>query len=617
MTASRPRTFFAATVSLLAIATALCFSTNGIEPMPQESTNGVQVAAPVGPATTAAASHRATAMPRGCWLAPIGSRFRFAVEDRIAVSLASRDRGTQSGGTLHTQCEVVTTVLDRRDRETLVGHRLQGLRLLGADGRPIEGDALQIAFTAAAATPVFVRLDDHGRVLGVAVADELDGDQRNFLRGTLGLLAAESPVTPVTPATTTWTSEGQDTTGTFLARHDVLRGNDDELVVRTTRDRYTRIVGQAELPQHELRGAAVARFDLAQGWLVANDVAEQMVMALPLLDLEATTDRRASVSLLAADTTAIDDDLAAAWGRANRAGATDGERTGGYAAGNERRLWRERLQGVTLEQLLGDVQRLLAAEPADHEAIDGAFQKLQWMLRLDDGTVPVLAQLVATKQVGEGVARVALGSLGAAGTTAAQDALVALRTDAAIGPALREAATVSCLQLETPNANLLDSLSASTAVGNDDAERGTSLLVLGALAPRAKSPLADGRTPLEALLAMEGEAAQRGELDTWLLAVANARAPQTLTIALRLFEHASAAVRGACCVAIRSLPAAAALEALLQRGLTDGEAQVRHEALLALSRRSEPAARAAIEDRAARDPDLGVRERATRLLQGS
>ncbi len=567
-----------------------------------------------GPAVGAAAGdgtgRTAPASARGCWTAPAGSAFRYRLGDRVDVTLHSPEGGTQPGGALHTDCEVVTVVLDRRDGEVLTALRVERLRFLDARGTPIVNDPVAAAFADGAREPVFARIDGDGRVLGLGFADGLDGDQRNFLRGTLALLFAETP----RDGATTWTSEGHDTTGVFTARHELVPAAvADAMSVRRTRERYTRIVGQSELPQHELRGASTAHFALERGWLHGVELAEGMTLALSLLDLQAITERRATVTLLAAGTEPVSGDLARVWAAATAPPTSDGETVGAHASHTERRLWQQRLQGVSLGQLLADLQRLLAAQPVDGEALDAAFQQLQWLLRLDDREVAAMAEQLATSQVNAEVARVAIGAFGAAGSPAAQQALVALRADCSLAPELREAATMSSLQLASPGRALIEGLVAEA--GGESALRGSSLLVLGALAPRSRDPLGDGRSALDALLAMEPEAARRGELDTWVLAVGNSRAPQALAIATRLLAHERAAVRGACCVALRSLPAAGALTALVERGLTDVEPSVRHEAVMALARRPEPAARDALERAAANDPDAGVRERAQRLLR--
>src|SRR5262249_34357148 len=155
-------------------------------------------------------------------------------------------------------------------------------------------------------------------------------------------------------------------------------------------------------------------------------------------------------------------------------------------------------------------------------------------------------------------------------------------------------------QLAEPAPDLVAGLCAGAAAGELG---GTSMLVLGALAPRASDQRIDERSPLEVLLAMEPDAEARGELDTWMLAVGNTRAPQVLAIAQRLLDHRSAAVRGACCVVLRDVASFDAVTTLIDRGLVDAEASVRGESVLSLGRRAEPAAHSALERVAQSDPD--------------
>lgn len=571
--------------------------------------------APAGPvaADLSAADRDAAAADLGCWGAPIGAQFVHRVDDRCDFRIRSAEAGEQPGGRLHTQCDVTTTVLDRKDGEVLVQLQIDALRFVGADGAAITGDPVQESLAAAAATPVLVRLGARGDVRGYGFAAGLNGDQRNFLRGTLGLFAFEAP-----PAHgRAWDAAAADTTGAFAAHYEVLpQRRAGEIAVRRTRVRYTAIAGQDPVPEHRLSGDATAHFATGLGWLESAALHEGMTLALSLLDLWADSERTATIALLDARTVVSDVDLAAAWAHATAPASGAGEAVGAYAAGSERRRWQEQLRGVTLDELLAELSRALGAQPADAEAVDRVFQRLQWFLQLDDRAAAQLGEQLATRQLGLEAAQVALGALGAAGTEAAQRVLVDVRADASLGADVRQAATIACLQLEKPNEALLAGMVADA--GGDSDLRGPSMLVLGAVAPRAGAPLADGRSPVAALLAMERGAAARGELSTWLLAVANCNPPEALPIAQRLLDDADASVRGAACVALRGQPATAALGALVDRGLADSEPGVRLEALLALGRRSEPAARAAIERVAAQDPDEAVRARARRLLgQGS
>lgn len=568
--------------------------------------------APATVAATPAASAdpapaRADAVQRrGCWTAPAGASFRYEVADRTTIRITQPKSAPTAPAVLDMRSVVTTTVLARRDGEALVEVRVDDLRFAGADGRDIAGDAIQQAYAAAAALPVLVRIDGQGRVRGYGFAAELDGDQRNFLRGAIGLLFVEAPI----EGAEAWTSAGSDSMGGYEARYETLpAGAADELRIRRTRLGLTSVRGMVELPRHSLRGATVARFALARGWLAGVDLAETLAMDLPLAEMQAVTVRAASATLVAEQAVAATGE--AAWDRANAGATGEGERMGGYAEAAQQREWRQRLQGVGLADLLAEIERLLAAASVDDEAVDAAFQKLQWLLRGDDAATQRLAEQLLAGQVGPKAAGVAIGAIGAAGTAAAQAALLALRGDDT-APQLREQATTACLQLAEPDPRLMQSLGAEAR--SNAASRTTSLLVLGALAGRAGAPSQGGASALTELLAMESGYAARGELDAWVFAVGNSGAPQALDVALRLLDHAQVAVRIACCAVLRRFPGAPAFDALTRRGLADTDPMVRMEALTALARRSEPAVRAFLETTATLDVDAAVRAHANELL---
>lgn len=555
----------------------------------------------------AAVDRDGSEVARGPWMAPVGSRFVHRLVDHCEFEIRSPEGGAQPGGVLHSECDVETVVLARRSGEVLVRQQITGLRFVGADGKDIANDPIQASFATAAQAPVFVRLGPAGQILGYGFAGALDGDQRNFLRGTLGLFAFEAP--PVDAMR--WTSQVEDTTGAFDARYEVVAKTDDAVTVRRERVRYTAIAGHDEVPKHELRGASEGRFHLSLGWLESARIDEGMTLSLSILDLQATTARRAELALTANDTTTVASDEVD-WARADAPASGRLETIGGYAAGNERRRWAQRLEGVSLDQILADVERLLAADPVDAEALDGAFQQLQWMIKLDDRQAAILAERMTTRQMGEAVARVTLGALGAAGTAAAQDALTNVRSDEGVDGPVREAATIACIQLAEPTAALVEGL-ARDADGTSPLQ-GSSLLVLGAIAPRAKNPLADGRSPVQKLLAMETDAVSRGDTGTWLLAIGNAAPPETIGIVQRYVTSSDPAVRAAACVALRRVADADAVPILVDRATSDTDALVRRDALLELGRRSVPEARAAVEYVAEHDTDLELQKRARRML---
>lgn len=601
-------------LSLPALAAVAVWFGAASQPVLPALTAGANAAAAATPAAELAVAVMATGeradaiARRGYWSAPAGARFRYAIDDRLVVRMAQPQAPVQAPAILDIRSTATATVLARRDGEALVEFAFADLRLLGGDGREGADDEIAQSYRAAAATATLARIDGLGRVQGFGFAGELDGDQRNFLRGVIQLLTFEAPV----DGATAWTSEGCDNTGRHEARYEALAGDDaDTALVRRTRQRLLSVRGMDELPKHSITGGATARFALARGWLAGVELAETVALDTPLMDLQITTERTAASRLVGEDAVAVDAAADSAWGRVDASASGDGERTGGYAAASQRREWEARLRGVTLADLLAEIDRLLASAQSDQEAVNEAFQKLQWLLRGDDAATRALADQLLAGQIAAQSSGLAIGALGAAGTAAAQDALVALRDDGT-RPELREHATVACLQLAEPNTKVMQSL--TDAARSGDATRGPSLLVMGALAGRANERLADGNTPLATLLALEMECTARGELDAWVYAVGNAGAPQALAIALRLLGHELPAVRVACCVVLRNRPEADAYNALVQRGLADAEPLVRMEALSALSRRSEPGVRGVIQATATLDLDAGVRERAARLL---
>lgn len=607
------RSLFLATAALT-LATPVYLLWPAAEQAPTDpGTEPTRAAPAVVPTPADADANRrdlATVTTAGCYTAAAGSTFRFRLEDRIEFQLHSQEGGAGQNGAMHTQAELTTTVLARRADEVLARLELAQLRFLGPDGREVPTDTVTQSFTAAAATPMHLRLRTDGSVLGLQFADGLDGDQRNFLRGTLLLATFPTPAGEAVH----WESTGADTTGEFASRCTRLLAHDGEIAVQREKLRYLRMAGHDEVPTHELRGQATGTFRLANGWLVGVALDEHLTTALPILDLRAITRRRATLELLAAGTTAIGGDLAALWATTTAPAAGDGESIGGHAEAAERNLWAQRLQGVTLANLLDRLREIVGREPLDAEALDGAFVQLQWLVRFDDGVATALGQLVGTRALTGTLAATALSALGAAGTDAAQQTLAAVRTDRTLDFDVREAATVSLLQLPKPSAALVAGLAAD-AHADFDGRQG-AMLVLGALAERA-APLADGRTVATTLLAMERDAAQRHDLPSWLLAVGNMANTQTLATASRYLDHGDADVRGAAFTALRRVPDATAVTLLTDRGLADLDPSVRQEALRALGHRQEPAAAAALQRAASDDADPAVRRTALRELARS
>jgi hypothetical protein len=587
------------------------------EPMPRPSgVAGAPTPEDHGAAATTAGGlggeRAAVQTVHGPWAALPGAAFTYRIDDHTRVQLQSAEGGVQPGADLHTRCSLTTTVLARTDDEILVQQQFGDLEFATPDGRAITGDPLQQSFVAAAAEPVFVRLALDGTPRALGFADRLDGDQRNFLRGMLALVTIAAP----TAAATTWTATEADPTGDYEARYEVRSAaGADELMLRRTRQRYLAMAGHATPPTHECRGTTEARFVLARGWLEQAHVDEGLTTALSLLDLRAIVQRTATATLTTTDTVVVAIDVDAARRCTTSAVTGRDEVVGAYAAAAETEQWRQRLAGVTFDTLLAELDRAMTADPVDPEAANAVFERLQWLAKLDDRAAAAFGERVRSGELAGDRAAMVVSALGAAGTPVAQHALAAVRGDRTLALDVREAATIATLQIATPVPALVADLCRDADTDFDG--RGTALLAFGALAPRAADPLACGRAPLQALLAMETAAAQRGDSETWLLAVGNTGSAVVFEIAGRYLDHTDPVLRAAACTVLRRVETAAALALLSERGLGDASPVVRLEALRTLARRQEPAARAAIERIARTDPDDEVKQRANDLLRGS
>lgn len=561
------------------------------------------------PPTAGAPDARTLQTPRpapGAWGAPAGSTLRHRYTEHTEFGLWPQDGGERQTASVHTSCELATTVLARRAGEILVRSEILDPAFRAAPGAAPLADGRSQRLVAGCAAPVLLRLGDDGRVLGYGFAAGLDGEQRNFLRGLLATFAFTVPLEP--PAR--WTAHEADASGEYEASYRREACAPPDLALTREKQRYLVLGAEATAPAHAVRGATTAEFDGRLGWLRHARMDESLSADLPLGALRADTRRRAELTLVEHGQIQVPADVDRLWNTVSAPAAGQAEPAGTGAAEDEQRLWQQRLAGADLQQVLAEIQQACTAEPFDPAALEVAFQRLQWLLRLDGTAVAALAQQLTTGALGGNVAATALGALGAAGTPAAQQALSAVRENATLPADVREAATVAMLQLAEPQPELMASLLRDASARGDGGLG--ALLVLGALAPRSAAPLADGRGALDALFALERDASSPGELAAWLHAAGNAATPATRAAAVRHLDHPDPTVRAAACTALRRV--ADGVGPLLQRGLGDADAGVRAEAVRSLGRRGEPEAAAAVRRTATTDGDAEVRREAARAL---
>jgi hypothetical protein len=603
--ASRPVRFAALAFAAVAVIAGTVLWT-GAPSAPE----GMATAA--APATqqphAAAAGHERTvagaARAAGCWGAGPGASFRHHFTGRFDYALQNRDAVQHQAGGMRVEATQTTLVLARRNGEILTQMTLGDLAITAADAKKLDGDPQALRFAAAAATPVLARLGDDGHVLGYRFAAALDGEQRNFLRGILAPFAFTVPTT----LRSTWDAVEADTTGTYEAHYE-QQVDDAQVNVQRTKVRYTAMAGNGAAADHQLRGRATATFGLDIAWLQAATVDESLATDLPLPGMRVEYSCRAELKLVAAELAALPAGVVEMWNGGWEPATGKDEVLPDYATEAAQRDWAQQLEGVDLDQVLAALAALTASEKLDTNALDHAFQQLQWLVKLRPGTAATIAERVLDGQLTGDAARVALSSLAAAGTDQAQQILAAIRANPAASAEVHDAATICLIQLARPNGEIVAGLATEAAAAGQNA-----MLVLGALAPRAQGTLGDGRTAMTTLAGMEQAAADRGELANWLRAMGNAGTPETMAAASRYLDNPAADVRAAAAAALRRVADPDAATALAGLAAGDEDADVRRQAVEALSQRREPAARESLRNSALSDVDSSVRSAAITAL---
>ncbi len=541
----------------------------------------------------------------GFYSAPIGATFEYALQGRFEYSVSHPEGGRQPSG-MQVGGAMDLCVADRRDDTILARVELRNLALSALIGG---GGSDEGGMGSAARKPFHVQLGNDGRVRGYLFSTDLNGQQRNFVRGLFAYYAHTVPI----DAHGAWQATDVDSTGEFEADFRVVEAQGDGQSIERKKKRYTAMAGP-ELHPHTLSGQSRATFDTSMGWLRAVEVDERTTTKMEELGLE--IDLRAVLSIaLQAHGAQAPVAVNALWDAVWLPAAGHGEDLTSKDDSAERATWSKRLAGQTLTSLIDDLAALLAATPQDPEAIDRAWQALIWLTKLKpEAAADIQARVNAGMQTR--LADMLVSALGAAGTEAAQDVLAAMRHDAASTPALRTSATIALFQVAEPTARVLGDLAGDLTRANDLAgDDAMAMLLLGALAPRAGDTKIDGRNAFETLLAFEGKTVQQDRADLWLNALANSGTADVLPHAQRYTAHENDRVRAAAYAAARRVDQPAGV-ALLERGLTDRSADVRVDVVAALGEHRSPAARAALIRAARDDSDATVRRRTLSGLAG-
>jgi len=361
--------------------------------------------------------------------------------------------------------------------------------------------------------------------------------------------------------------------------------------------------------------------------------------------LRVAATQRASLRWLRSDQVAVDADWELGF-----VALDDDSDAAAAALDPMRELWAQRLAGRDVQTLLAELANLLArGQQPDQEHLE-LLQLLAEIVRRDPTEATRLGQQVQSAGLTGQLAADVLAVLGIAGHEPAQAALVGVFENGLVEAGLRQAAAESMFQIEQPGRALVDGLQRSLHGARLDALAGSALLVLGAFAGRGATT-ADGRPVVSELLALAGSARDGGIESAYFEALGNSGDPAVMPLATQLLGaadpidrafgltamrrvhspqadallqsvargDATAEVRRQALEQVGASQAAWSLDLLIERSAADADVEVRRTGLsgLLLRARSEPRARAALQQRLLAEPDAGLRQQLQQLLAGA
>jgi hypothetical protein len=376
-------------------------------------------------------------------------------------------------------------VVQSRDKEAiLVALRFPSLKVTPAGTvKPDDPHWAEDAARALDATTV-LRMADDGRTLAYGFSAMMTAESRNLIRtivsGFRFVVPAESGVR--------WSVEEADASGSYRAEYEAAKpiGNDGRLTVNRRRPAPAEAgASPAATCSTRAVGGATGILDAKQGWLVRADVDESLEMDLPGFDATASLHFCGTLVLRSAGRVAgeafaaqAQTGVAGPWSPADGSGERV-ERGGEVLAES----WRKRLEGVSCESLITEIEALIRAGRFDSRELYEALEKLSWLARLDDQVVERVLAAGLDARMPDDVASALFTALGTAGTPAAKAALCRVLGDDAVAEARRVAAAQSMFHLDGTDSDVPASVLA--LLGRADLPRaleGTALLLLGALA---------------------------------------------------------------------------------------------------------------------------------------
>ncbi len=507
----------------------------------------------------------------------------------------------------------------------------------GELGNPRSNESLQEEMN----TEVLVLVESSGRFAKVVFPASAGPDARNSMKD---LLAHFQVILPDDHTKTEWEVEEEDTTGTYLASY---RKNSIDNLVRLLKTR----LGYTYVETPEATGESLDSMTESSGQTeIQLDPHPVSILAQQRLSIELNGLAQGVSSMITCLFERVD--------TSRKTYPSSAPATKHLLAATGTNLNADTEQGAGKLALAADLPdtveilrniRIIIAE-SGIRSIDAttAMAQLVEAMKRDDKAVAAALDKLAEDSCGKDEAAILIGAMGAAGTSAAQEALQRIITSESSPFERRETALFAFAQVESPIEGIDETLR------NAYEEKGeiwnTSLLLLGAIGDRVRDTdpgRFDGTADF--LLEAYKAAGERGERAAALESIGNLGLEETPPEVARAYADSSDRIRRAAVRSLRKTFDSAAEEILSHAFNTDpsetvraaaakilaefphetddhflraalpGESstQVRRELLAGLARRdpADGSARDLVEWIAGNDPSNNIREHAENLLR--
>jgi hypothetical protein len=375
-----------------------------------------------------------------------------------------------------------------------------------------------------------------------------------------------------------------------------------DVVVQRTRQIFVpRTPSPADTPPPDVHGDATARFESVAGWWTDVRIDEAMSWSC-FGGARVAATLRAAARCTAVERVAVEAD----WDR-DFVAFDDVEASASPPVDPLRTAWAERLAGRDEQALLTELAALgVGGEHAARARLE-LLNLLAERMRQDPAAATRLGEMVQAAKLTGQLAADVLSALGIAAHPEAQRALAGVFENGLVEPGLRVAAVEAMVQLELPTPELVAVLQRSLHGAPLRGLAGSAMLALGAFGSR-------GAPVTSELLSLEAAARSEGVEPAWFEAIGNTGDPSVLALARRQLAVADPVERAWGLTAMRRVRGAEAAAVVQATARDDAVVEVRRLAIEVAGESTESWSLDLLRERAAADPDVSVRRAACSAL---